>query len=209
MATDNDRPLELPILKQPADRYKQRETQTRPRDPRFDPKCSGSNDPRHFAKNYAFLDEIRQGEIEQLERALRKERDGSKKDQIRITLNRLRNKLVENRNKQKRLEVIGELRTATKRNYVHKAPSTHEKAKLVDEVCRREHIDQRHSDNPISTNTVEKKRRVVRNKFVKKSDIKKKMLVEKYTELKETGKLTKYLERKRKKLISRDESKLR
>lgn len=39
---------------------------------------------------------------------------------------------------------------------------------------------------------------------VRKSDITKKLLVAKFKELKETGKLTKYLERKRKKLINRD-----
>lgn len=40
---------------------------------------------------------------------------------------------------------------------------------------------------------------------VKKSDIKKQTLVQKFKELKETGKLTKYMERKRKKNIKRDE----
>lgn len=42
-------------------------------------------------------------------------------------------------------------------------------------------------------------------KNVRKSDIKKNLIVKKYKELKESGKLTKYLERKRKKLIKRDE----
>lgn len=226
---DNDRPLELPILKQPANRYNSRQQQTyrvdsasqshsqrehvtHPVDPRFNPKCSGSNDLRHFAKNYAFLDEIRQKEIEQLEKALRREKDGNKKDQIKLTLNRLRNKVVENKNKQKRLEVIDELRSkgkgSSKRgnyNYVHKTPQREpSSSKLLPST------QQQSDTNPISHNRAQERRPPTnRNKFVKKSDIKKRMLVEKYKELKGSGKLSKYLERKRKKLISRDELKMR
>lgn len=42
------------------------------------------------------------------------------------------------------------------------------------------------------------------SKRYKNSDIKKQVILEKYKELKESGKLTKYLERKRKKLLKKD-----
>lgn len=55
----------------------------------------------------------------------------------------------------------------------------------------------------------EKKRDVVKElsskkKFVKKSDVKKELLVQKFHELKKSGKLTRYMQRKRKKLINKD-----
>lgn len=111
------------------------------RDPRFDPRCSGSNDFRHFVKNYQFLDEIRGTEISQLERASKRETNQEKRVKIRQTISKLKNKIVENKNKARKLEAGGN---------------------------------------------------------------KKKLLVDKYKELKDSGKLSKYLERKRKKLIKRD-----
>lgn len=127
-----------------------------PRDPRFDPRCSGSKDFRHFRKNYAFLEDIRNSEISQLKRALKKEKDPEKKDKIRSTITKLNNKIVETKNRSKKIDTMTEMGGKFK---------------------------------------------------VKKSQLKKKLLVDKYKELRDSGKLTKYLERKRKKFINRDSKK--
>lgn len=153
----DERPIELPIK-----HYQPKEPaagSSRPRDPRFDPRCAGSNDVRHFVRNYAFLDDVRQEEIAELQKALHKEKDPEKKKKIKSTINRIRNKVVERNNKSAHLELVSELKQAKTGKY----------------------------------------------KNVKKSDIKKEKMARKFNELKETGKLTKYLERKRKKLIKRDE----
>lgn len=126
----------------------------RPRDPRFDPRCSGSKDSSHFTKNYSFVNDIRRKELNELERAFKKERDGEKKVQIKSTIQRIKNKMVEQENKLKKRQIEAEIKSA--------------------------------------------------HKNVSKSYLKKKMIVEKFKELKESGKLTKYLERKRKKLKNRD-----
>lgn len=146
----DDRPIELPIKKFNRNRNVVVES---PRDPRFDPRCSGSNDFRHFVRNYSFIDDIRNTEISQLQHALRKEKDPDKRVKIKSTITKMKNKMVETKNKSKRLDTISEMGGKFK---------------------------------------------------VKKSQVKKKLLVDKYKELKDSGKLSKYLERKRKKLINRD-----
>lgn len=147
MATmeDDDKPLELPIITRTSKKSKRPTTidDTRPRDPRFDPRCAGSNDPRHFIKNYSFLEDVRKKELDTLNKAVRKERDPTKKDQIKMTITRYKNKMIDIKNKAK----------------------------------------------PKAKGSCEKKTN----------------LVEQYKELKQSGKLTKYLERKRKKLIKRDQ----
>lgn len=142
------------------------------RDPRFDPRCSGSNDFRHFVRNYAFLDQVRQDELAQLERAFKKEKDPEKRNKIKETIRRLKNKLVENNNKSKKLELISQLKAE--------------------------------KSDPTPTSSKGRKR----PKNIKKSDIKKSLLVQKFKELKESGRLSKYLERKRKKLINQDKKSL-
>lgn len=131
-----------------------------PRDPRFDPRCSGSYDFRHFSKNYAFLEDVRKDELNKLQRALNKEKNSEKKAKIKATISRIKNKIVEANNKTKKLETTKELKGQQGGKY----------------------------------------------KNIKKSQLKKKLIVDKYKELKESGKLSKYLERKRKKLINRDRS---
>ena len=142
---DDDRPLEVPFAKKPirdkGGKNYFHETNA-PRDPRFDPRCAGSSEARHFVRNYAFLDDVRQKEMAELEKALKREKDSRKRDKIKMALGRYRNKMIDLRNK------------------------------------------------------AEPKR--------KRSD-KKAHLVQQFKELKEAGKLSKYLERKRKKLIKRDQ----
>lgn len=147
MEDTSDRPLEIPIGKRPL------KNDTRlgrsPRDPRFDPRCAGSNDPRHFVRNYAFLDEVRQNELKELKRALRVEKNPERAKDIQSTASRMKNKMEH-------------------RSTISLMPGTSSRPKP-------------------------------RNK-----DHKKRIMVDKFKELKETGKLSKYLERKRKKLIKRD-----
>lgn len=136
---DDDKPIELPIVK----RNKRDNGISKPRDPRFDPKVSGSNDHRHFARNYSFLEQVHKDELKALEKALKKEKDLDKKQKIKSTISRIKNKMV-----------------------------------------------QHSTDTP------------------KEKLSKKELLVKKFHELKQTGKLERYIQRKRKKLIKRDSKNL-
>lgn len=187
---DDDKPLVLPILNNPPFKHhKPSQQQTnaffKPRDPRFDAKCAGSNDVRHFVRNYAFLDEIQQDELNQLKQALRKEKDAEKREKIKVSITRIENKIVDRQNKVKKIETIHELRRSVRNN---PQQATASQAGTPNDT----RDNQRH---------VPPKKKYAN---VKKSDIKKQLIVNKYKELKESGKLSKYLERKRKKLINRD-----
>jgi len=150
MDEDDSKPIELPIQKAPSGRRRRHnpnpEQSNTPRDPRFDQRCSGSNDMRHFLRNYAFLDDIKQKELAQLEKELKKEKDPSRKEQIKATISRYRNKFKDHEHKLKRPS--------------NKKPKSQEK---------------------------------------------KIEIVERYKELKQCGKLSRYLERKRKKILKKDE----
>lgn len=151
----------MPILRRPPSGSQSTQPDcNNPRDPRFDSRVRGSSDIRHFVRNYSFLDDLKQKEIAELQKALRKEKDPERKGKIKVTMNKLRNQIVENQNKAQKVELVDELKTSK-------------------------------GDG--------------RFKNVRKSDIKKNLIVKKYKELKESGKLPKYLERKRKKLLKRDE----
>lgn len=148
-STPSERPLELPIGKRPKDikHLGKPVEETEPRDPRFDQRCAGSNDPRHFVRNYSFLDDVRKKELAELKSALRREKDPDKVRDIQSTISRFVHKMEH-------------------RNNVNLLPGTSERKP--------------------------------------KKQVKKQIIVEKFRELKETGKLSKYLERKRKKFIKRD-----
>lgn len=149
MADDDDRPIELPIVKGSRRRAKvgtDPRQDTGPRDPRFDPRCSGSDEVRHFVRNYSFLNEIKQRELDELQKALSREKDPEKKAKIKMTITRYRNKMIDWQQKQ-------DFNSKKKRG----------------------------------------------------SKAKKEELLKKFKDLKESGKLTKYLERKRKKLLKRDQ----
>jgi len=111
-------------------------------------------------RNYNFLDDIRKTELNELERALRREKDSEKRQKIKLTINRIKNKMVETQNKMKKNEVVDSLKQSVAKGK--------------------------------------------KFKNIRKSDLKKSLIVNKFKELKESGKLNKYLERKRKKLIQRD-----
>lgn len=130
------------------------------RDPRFDSRCKGSSDRRHFIRNYAFLNDMRKDELSKLDKAFKKEKDPEKRSKIKSTMNMLRNKMVELDNQEKQMNTTSDMQSSSRRSS--------------------------------------------RGRFLKKSDIKKKLLVDKFQELKARGKLTKYLERKRKKNLKRD-----
>lgn len=151
MDDDDDRPLELPIVKKGKGKKREIEQSSSsqcqgPRDPRFDPRCAGSDNPRHFIRNYSFLDEVRQKELEELRRALQREKDPEKKDKIKMTITRYRNKMIDRQQKEQ-----------------------------------------------------------FNSKKKRGSKQKKEELIKKFKDLKESGKLTKYIERKRKKLLKRDQ----
>lgn len=145
---EDEQPLELPIVTHKTKHSKfnsnhaQPQQNAGPRDPRFDPKCSGSNERRHFVRNYAFLDEVKKSELDLLQKAAKKEQDPDKRNKIKMAISRFRNKMI------------------------------------------------------VSDQQLNPKK--PRGKF------KKLELADKFMQLKESGKLTKYLERKRKKNIKRD-----
>lgn len=138
----SEKPIEIPIGRKPITLVKDTNVPQKPRDPRFDPKCSGSGDKRHFDRNYAFINEMRQKELAELKKAFKKESDREKRSEIQAAIGKIS----------------------------HALPGDHNQPK-----------DRR------------------RNKKLE--------LVEQYKDLKKSGRITKYLERKRKKMIKKDSSK--
>lgn len=146
----DDKPDELPIIKKKDVLKQERNPRAeRPRDPRFDERCSGSSDLRHFVRNYDFLDDIQKKELSELKKASKKEKDPDKKRLLQSSIGKLEHKL----NSSKKVSVL---------------PGT------------------------------------TLNLRPKKKEDKKQSIVDKFHELKKSGRLSKYLERKRKKLIKRD-----
>lgn len=167
---DNDDapPQELPIAKRPVSlKPAIKPMGFRPRDPRFDKRCGTFNN-KIFSTTYTFIDDLKNKELNELEHMLRKEKDKTRKHQIKSIISRLKNQQVterENKLREERLEILKK-----------------EKRQLL------------------SNNEKTQPKRV----FLSKTEVKKMNMVEKFKELKSSGKLTRYLERKRKKLINRD-----
>lgn len=135
----SDKPIELPIGKKSKKIIEPTTSSFQPRDPRFDPRCSGSDERRHFERNYAFVNDLRRKELSELRYAFKKELDPLKKSEIQAAIDRTSH------------AIDGKIK-----------PKKRDKSKKIE-------------------------------------------LVEQYQNLKKSGKLSKYLERKRKKLIKKDQ----
>eukprot|EP01033_Poteriospumella_lacustris_P008320 gene8320-6001_t len=128
-------------------------------DPRF-LEYTGELSHQHYSKNFEFLDQMRENEVQFLSKKLRKSK-GAKKERISQELNTLKQQLNERKLGKKVMERI-------------------ETFKKED----REKIKQGVKHTPY---------------FLKKSDKKRLMAEEKYAQLKTTGKVNRYLQKKERK----------
>ncbi|OQV14549.1 hypothetical protein BV898_11270 [Hypsibius exemplaris] len=133
------------------------------RDPRFDEKC-GSLGTVSFEKNYQFVFELREKELQTVRQQHRRERDPERKAQLKDLLTRLENQERARTQKKKAEEKDSERKVA--------------QTQLVAS-----------GKNPY---------------FLKKSDKSILDMVSQFQELKKTGKLKKYMEKKRKRNAKSD-----
>lgn len=148
------------------------------RDPRFDSSC-GEFKIGKYEQNYAFLAEMRAGELKMLKKRLKKATNQETIDKLRFLIQRLSNQTKSAEDRIKTNELKKKLRTQMQR--------------LPDEDG---------SSEGRNTDLEDKKSR----QFVNKTLLKKIKMVEKYKELKQNNRLSRYLEMKRKKLSIKDRS---
>lgn len=170
--SDDDAPVEVsskkPVNFLGADKKSSRRNQTESRDPRFDDR-SGKFNNEKFRGNYEFVFEMRNQELSELKKQLKKpELDSDKKTEIKFQIQRLENK---NRS------------TETK--------------KIKEEKLKKWKIDAK-----------EARKAGKMPHFKTKKQEKTEELVKQFEVLKQSGKLGKYLEKRRKKVASKGKKKM-
>ncbi|KAI7691674.1 hypothetical protein SSS_07751 [Sarcoptes scabiei] len=141
--------------------------------------CCGEFKIGKYEQNYAFLAEMRAGELKMLKKRLKKATNQETIDKLRFLIQRLSNQTKSAEDRIKTNELKKKLRTQMQR--------------LPDEDG---------SSEGRNTDLEDKKSR----QFVNKTLLKKIKMVEKYKELKQNNRLSRYLEMKRKKLSIKDRS---
>lgn len=152
-------------------------------DPRFESKC-GQFLVDKFEQNYSFLTDVKRTELESLKKKLKKAKNDDTKEKLRFLIQRLNNQINADMERDK-----------------VKLMNKNIKEKVVN--AKKFHIDQKQSNDNFKNSNDDKK-----PVFVNKSILKRTRLVEKYKQLKQNGKLNKYLEKKRKKLATKDRKKI-
>jgi len=138
------------------------------RDPRFEEQ-SGRYSDNVFDKTYGFLNDIRDKEMNELKKMLKKTKSEDKRQELNYLLQRMKNQRSSDQMKRKRKQL-----------------ETNIRHKLTEELGTKS----------------------VKNTFVNKSTLKRLELMEKYKQLKKSGKLDKYLEKKRKRNANRERKKM-
>lgn len=154
-------------------------------DPRFESKC-GKFLLDKFEQNYSFLTDVKRTELESLKKKLKKAKNDDTKEKLRFLIQRLTNQINADMEKNK-----------------VKIMNKSIKEKVIN--AKKFQIDQKQSNDNLTNNQNDNDKKPV---FVKKSILKRTRLVEKYKQLKQNGKLNKYLEKKRKKLAVKDRKKI-
>ena len=147
------------------------------RDPRFDPLC-GSFNEKHFQTKYAFLEDYRDGEIKELKERMHKIRSKAKKKGKRATPR----DAEALRSMQTELTKLQQTQAKTKRD----RKFTNAKSKIM--AAERKKVAAG----------------VKRPYYMKKSELKKLQLTQRYEELKSRGKLDKFMVKRRKKNAAKD-----
>ncbi|XP_055618070.1 ribosomal RNA processing protein 36 homolog [Toxorhynchites rutilus septentrionalis] len=146
---------------------KRNESSSSRRDPRFDAK-QGYYSGRQFREKYAFINEMRNDELERLQKQLETVDDPDEAEQLKFAIRRTENQIRE-----------------------------FNKQKEQDKKRKEEHLEARKAIE-------DGKRPFYEKKSIKKA----RELVEKYDELKETGRLGKHIDKRRRKTTAKDRKKL-
>lgn len=158
------------------------------RDPRFDSKC-GEFDAKKFKDNFAFVDEIKQRELVELRDRLRASDDFKEQKKIKYLIQRMQNQDTES----KKLKIREQIRKEEKEEIV---------------TARKEGKVPRYKTDRKQIASGQAFRYMLFNVFsFFLGERKAQELVRQYLELKESGKLNKHLEKRRKKNVSRDRKK--
>lgn len=158
------------------------------RDPRFDAKC-GEFDAKKFKENFGFVDEIKERELGELKERLKTSDDFKEQKKIKYLIQRMQNQSTESR----KLKIRETIRNEERKEIVQ---AKKEKRQPIYKTDRKFFFNQ------------------YIYIFLYEIDMmlflgerKAQELVHQFLELKETGKLNKHLEKRRKKNVSRDRKK--
>lgn len=157
------------------------------RDPRFDSKC-GEFDAKKFKDNFAFVDEIKQRELVELRDRLRASDDFKEQKKIKYLIQRMQNQDTES----KKLKIREQIRKEEKEEIV---------------TARKEGKVPRYKTDRKQIASGRFSIYVLMCFLFCLGERKAQELVRQYLELKESGKLNKHLEKRRKKNVSRDRKK--
>ncbi|XP_054153675.1 ribosomal RNA processing protein 36 homolog [Oppia nitens] len=146
-------------------------------DPRFDDR-SGKYSESVFNKTYSFINDMRDKELNELKKMLKKTKNEEKRKELQFLLQRMKNQKISHEMKQKKKQIETNIRN-----------------KLKEELTDKDSDDK----------SLSKKRKKT---FVNKSTLKRLELVERFKDLKKSGKLDKYLEKKRKRNAMRERKKI-
>lgn len=180
---------QVPLLGVTKPKSKRTETDG-PRDPRFDSRC-GEFDRNRFKEDYEFVNEIRQKEAIELKEQLKHlgSGDSEGKKKVKLLLQRMENQNLEEKKLKER-----------------KLARAEEKSKVKDAV--------KNDKKPFFTSKRESIRiriphalYLIAMHFVFSGEQKAQELVKQYLELKDSGRLNKHLEKRRKKNTARDRKK--
>lgn len=162
------------------------------RDPRFDPNI-GEFDSAQFAKNFEFVKDIRDKELIELQNNLKSTKDPKEQKKIKYLIQRMNNQKIEKDKQKIREQVLAEEQVEIKKAKLdYKKPYyITERKDLLFKSISWTFLFQLFSFDLLYIG--ERKARE---------------LVKQYEQLKDTGKLDKHLEKRRKKVASRDRKKL-
>lgn len=159
------------------------------RDPRFDERA-GEYDVKRFKENYKFLSEIREKEVEQLKSVLSKTTDEVERQELKKTIQRLINKNVEENKWHKKQQLLKE-----EQSEIQKAIAE----------GRQPHFVTKSMFNVFHLHVFAY---IFNNNFKISEERRAKELVAQFEDLKEKGKLTKHLEKRRKKNAAKDRKRI-
>lgn len=156
------------------------------RDPRFDPNC-GEFDANKFKENFGFVADIKEKELVELKCRVKESSDPKEIKKLKYLIQRMQNQNLEETKRKAREKLMDDEKQEIK------------KAKM----------DMKMPQYSTSSNFIGNDLQMIRKFwFLFSGERKARELVQQYTELKNSGKLNKHLEKRRKKNAARDRKKI-
>lgn len=198
---NKNRPREISAKKQVPllGKVKATKSDSAPRDPRFDERC-GDFDRDSFKSNYSFVNEIREKEITELKTQLKKLKSDQveEKTKVKLVLQRMQNQNLEEKKLQERRQAkVSEKKTNKTAIKNERKPFFAPKRECSPNVSIKSSL---FSINMFSLSSLSLS-------LFSLGEQKAQELVKQFEELKQSGRLNKHLEKRRKKNLSRDRKK--